>query len=1003
MHRVALDLACDACFIAVKLEFSWGGTRHPIELGEVCEGEHTFELLIPDIREKTEMNITVLSQDVEFHAMELEWSPAKHWEVCFVPSTHHDFAYTETIEELYETYHQYYDDVLRFCDETSGFPEAARYRYTVEQTWSLLPYLKNSPREKVDKFMQYAKEGRIEVSATFANVIDVYCGHEELHRLLYPSFGLRSQYGIPVTTACMVDMPGLSWGLISTLANAGINYLFAGFPTYFEWEGGEVPSFWDENAIIQPGRPGAFRWEGPDGASVLTYYCAGYGWFFSTNPTTEELVNLPERFEDVLDILPGHLEEMERTGNPFSVVRYIDHGTDNRPPYGTISAIAKEWNEQFAYPQLTVATNRMFFERLERECADVPVFRGELPHTDYTVGAAGAAKESAMSRNTHDRLQSAEHMAAMNALLTPGKHPSAKIGQAYIDTMLYDEHCFGMWQPLGKTHDWNWSQKANYAYRAAAVSQNILIQNAEHIAAKIDYGASEYNITVFNTLTFSRSEIVHVHNFPHHDKEFALIDPGSDAAIPVQLSVIEHPDLPVHHASGRYAMGHVQKDTNGVPLKNMLYTLVFKAEHLPALGYKTFRLSVKGTRAETTAAPAANSIDSMPWQLENEFYAIGLSEKTGAVTSIIDKEAGVELVDQAEEYGLNQLIVRSAVDGSRELASSARLLRRSGGEVYQSIAVTNQMPGCPKVAQEIILYHHIKKIEFHNRILKDETPFQEVYLAFPFRVDEPRFRFEATNSVIEAFKDQLPGSNTNYHSVQHWAEVSNDRLRILFSPLDAHILQFGGMWPLRVSQAHHGIAPPGYEKPFVQLADIAKGHLYSLATNSNFRTNFAPTQQGDVIFRYSLTSDRQGGMQSPHRFGWSSCIPPVSVCVEAGKSPGNLPTNYRLLHVEPDHVFLLTLKYAEDGDGLILRFMETEGKAADAVVELPAMPYKAIYLANNVEENKKLWQSGGDRLAFPVTPYQTVTFRIQLEAGAIEDAAIPFHERLSNNRAVFLP
>lgn len=982
----------DPARVTVRLE--WDGQSVVAELERVDNGVNSYEIYMPDIRVQTELTLALQQGEETLHTATVQWKPTKHWEVCFVPITHHDLGYTDTIEELYEYYAAYYDNVLKYCEETEHFPDEAKYRFTVEETWSLVQYLRNRPKETANKFMAYAGQGRIEVSALYANIIDAMCGHEELNRLLYPSFKLRREHGIPLTTASVVDIPGLSWGLASTLRKAGIQYLFAGLPTYFEWGDWVVPSFWDEQAIMKEGRPGAFRWEGPDGSSVLVYYCGGYGWFLGGHPSS---VTSPDTFDDVKLNLEGFLEEMDRHGSPFSVVRYIDHGVDNYPPQRTISYIAREWNRRYAYPKLIVSTNRMFFEKLDKQCRDVPVYRGEIPHTDYAVGALCAAKETSINRNTHSILSSAEQVATLNALLTRSRYPGDKIRQAYMDMMLYDEHCFGMAQPIGSTHDWNWNMKSSYAYRAAACSQNILRKSAEQITAQIGYGEDAKYITVFNTLSFTRSELVRVHNFPHYGREFDLIDTATGRAAPTQLIVVDHPDLPVHYASGRYALGQVSHHKKDTQLMSFTYTLVFQADELPAMGYKTYRIVEKASPGQADNDAAIHP----DWQLENAFYKVTLDSATGAVSSVLDKQLQRELVDQASDRQLNQLVVRSVQNNQVETQRSARMLKHVDGPVFQSIVVASEAPGCPKVVQEIILYHQTKKIDVVNRILKDETPLQEIYIAFPFDVERPDFRFEGTNSVIRPFHDQLPGTNTNHYTVQHWAQVRNDTTNIVLSPVDSHILGFGGMWPNRVSHAHHGVSPVGYENRPITQEQVTKGHIYAFVINSNFRTNFAPTQLCDVIFRFSITSDRDMDT-NPYRFGWSSGVAPVPVWALNRSPEATLPLNHRFAAVGPDHVFLMTCKQAEDGNGLIVRFIEMEGQSAEVSVELAKVAIYRVYLTNNMEENQRVWSFQGSNITFPIKPYETVTFRIELGTEADKEQMMDFFQRVASNKSAFL-
>lgn len=135
-----------------------------------------------------------------------------------------------------------------------------------------------------------------------------------------------------------------------------------------------------------------------------------------------------------MDRLPGELEKMQQQETPFSVMRYIHNGVDNYPPDIKISEIVREWNNKWAYPKLIVGTNTMFFEELEKQCSDVRTFRGELPHTDYVVGALSTAKETTINRLSHDALARAEKLAAIASLAADLPYPADDIRRAYDES-----------------------------------------------------------------------------------------------------------------------------------------------------------------------------------------------------------------------------------------------------------------------------------------------------------------------------------------------------------------------------------------------------------------------------------------------------------------------------------------------------------------------------------------------------------------------------------------
>ena len=942
--------------VEASLDVRLDGKQKITALGKMKKGKATFQIHIPDIAEPKPAEFILKAKGKVQSRSKSTWQPKRHWQVYIVPITHHDLGYTDTIENVLNLYDGFYDDVLRFCEETDDWPEESKYRYTLEGTWSIQHFMENRPKEVLDKLGKYIKNGRIEVGALFGNEISALCSHEQLIRLMYPSFRLKRKYGARIHTASITDVPGLSWGLPTVLAGAGVKYFFAGLPTYFEWGRSDIHTFWDESAILRHGRPDAFRWQGPDGETVLVYYQGSYGFF--------KAVTGPHTYKYVMDNLPGMLEAMEKQGTPFDVARYIHNGVDNYPPDVKISHIAKEWNSRWAYPKIIVATNSMFFEELEKQCEDVRTFRGELPHTDYGVGAVSTAKETTINRLTHDRLHSAEKFATIASLASDYTYPADKIREAYDNVLLYDEHTWGKAYPAGKAQDWAWNEKSHYAYKAAGLTQPILSGSLDRIANKIELKEQGRHIVVFNSLSFRRTDVVRLTRFDVKEP-FDLIDEETGQKVPYQIVELKSPQAPVPYAAYRYARGQFER--------RELFELAFVAEGVPSVGYKTYRLQTK-----EKAARFSSSVVVGESSLENRFFKVTLDSQTGAIESIYDKELSRELVDKKAPHKLNQFVAKWVQSGKEESPQKAKIRKGQSSPVYGSLVVSSQGAGCPQITQEIILYDKIKRIDFANRILKDSTPLLELYFAFPFKTTgKPDFRFEGSNSVIKPLRDQFPGSNSNYYAVQHWADVSDGKTGVTLSCIDSHLLEFGGLWPCYVSQAHHGVTPPDFGREFVKPSELTKGYMYSFVLDSNFRTNFQPVQQGDMLFRYSITTHEKGWKEGNCRdFGWAICNPLIPVQVN-GKKKGTLDRKMSFCQVDKPNVFLLTLKRAEDGDGIIVRLIETEGKDVTATLTIPHLTIKQAYRTNLVEENKGKATFTEHTITAPIKAFGITTIRFQ--------------------------
>jgi hypothetical protein len=938
-------------------------------------------VMIPDVREECDVTLMLTPTRGKGDEQTIAWKPGKHWDVHMVPIAHHDYGYTDPIEDVLYFYKDLYNKVADYCELTADWPEEAQYHYTCEEAWSLRYFVEHSEDAAIDRLAKYVQEGRVEIPALLGNETSGICSHEELVRLTYPSRKLQERLGGEICVGSITDVPGLSWALPTVLAGAGVKYFFAGLPPYFNFNQPDAYTNWDEAAIMRShGQPDAFWWAGPDGAKVLVYYQGGYGGLVS-----------PETVDEAMADIPPKLADMEATGTPFSVFRIACYGCgDNTPTNMKGSEVAREWNNTWAYPRLVMSTNTKFFRALEAQCEDLKTFSGELPHTDYAVGALSSARETSLNRVTHDRLPAAEQFAAIASVDAPTLLESAsghfynesavslnepemtlsrRFEQAWYDMMMFDEHTWGMWGPVGPIQEFAWHDKARHAYHAASTATILGRRALNAIAAQVKRDEG-YHIVVFNPLAHVRSDVVRVTGMEadhlwllnaarQASTPFDLIDVTTGRPVAYQLVDIDSPQAPHPYAAGRHAMGQLQP--------TFKLELHFKAEDIPAVGYKTYKL-VPAEQAPTFESPLSASDAA----IENEFYRIAVNPKTGTIESIWDKELERELLDMDAKHSINQLIVKNARTTTLKTPTSAKVAIGQRGPIHASLLITSRAPGCPQITQEIVLHAGLKRIDFNNRVLKDSTPLTELYIAFPFKVDTPQFTLEGGNSVIRPFADQLPGSNTNYYSVQHWANAFDGQTSITLSPIDSHLVEFGGMHPFHTSPAHRNVEPRDFKKGFVDPETITTGHMYSFVLASNFCTNFRSSQQGDLLFRYSMTS-HEGDWTTgrPREFGWGVGNP-LTAAVVSKHTEGHRPASDSFCQIDCDNVLITSLKRADDGDGLILRLVETLGQATQATVALPFVEIADALATDLVERNGQ-----------PVT-FDTHSVTVELAAFGLE-------------------
>ena len=991
-QRVWLTVHSDAEVTDAALSIRAAGVneRHP--LPHLMAGANELDLSLPDIRVPTAVTLGLLIGGALQHEQTLDWRPAKHWDVHLMHYSHHDLGYTDLPSALLREHAAILDDVVRYCDETADWPDDAKFRFVAEQAWSLVSFIDNRPPEAVERLVGAIRRGQIEVTALFANEITELCGTEELIRLLYPSFDLKRRYGIEVAAAEHNDIPGFSWGLANVLAGAGIRYFSPGIP---RWYHADVHQLWDEEAVLSLSQPGAFWWQAIDGARVLVWLKAHGGdeW-------------LPTSYEQAERELPAMLAKLDQDGYAYDMVSYMLRGgwRDNAPAVPTYAHIAKRWNERWAYPRLVNSTYGQFLSRFESRWGHtLKTLRGEAPGTDYPVAATCTPGETALNRQAHDWLLSAEKWATIASQVTDYAYPKAALDEAWRNTLYFDEHCWGMSDPGGPAQDACAAEKVAFAHRAAALSHDVLLKATNRIADAIADPSDAYFLTVFNPFSWQRTDVVRAplrawgpRGMPMHWEPpaqpgdgplqraghaigrsmvvppasvlahpFKLIDETTGASVVYQISRATDPQAAQPWAAERVAMSKVDARYG--------MELVFVAEGLPPVGYKTYRIEPCETWPDFAMHATADG-----QAIDNRFFRLELDAGTGAVASLVDKQLGRDLIDHAAPHGFADVVARECETGAESVM--VRHVHRDwlaeSGPLFTTFRQTGSVPGCPSVTREITLYHTLKRVDVGLRVLRDSTPNLELYCAFPFQIEAPRFRFESAATVMEPLRDQLPGSNTDYYGVQHWAEVSNAQCGVVWAPVDAPMAEFGGLWPGYLSAAHHGVTPAGYGHPFLKPGELAKGHIYSLLMVHNFRTNFINAHPGESLFRYAFTTrgaDRAPGQAQA--FGWGVADPPLAVWMK-GARPGGMPAAMMFCRIDAPNVMLLAWKPAEDGAGFILRLIETEGVQTEVTVTLPALPISRASRTNLVEEDQEPLPCDGHSVKLTLGPFAMGTLRV---------------------------
>ena len=268
-----------------------------------------------------------------------------------------------------------------------------------------------------------------------------------------------------------------------------------------------------------------------------------------------------------------------------------------------------------------------------------------------------------------------------------------------------------------------------------------------------------------------------------------------------------------------------------------------------------------------------------------------LDDQRGAIASLIDKETGAELVDASADWGLGQCVYETMpknrkMEPDRFQRTSLRNVKvtpGANGPIWKSLVVTGDLDGCDEkegFRAEIRLYEPEKRIELHFAIRKlPITDPEAVYVVFPFAANDWSMLYEAQGGCVVPGQDQIPGSSSDWQTLQSFVSVHHADRQIILGSEQAPLVQLGdfnlGKW--------------------MPVTKVERPHVYSWVMNNYWFTNFRAEQEGVFQWHYYLTTRPGTSRTDATRFGWNSRVPLATrvlppAAEKSGQAPRTLST-----------------------------------------------------------------------------------------------------------------
>lgn len=555
-----------------------------------------------------------------------------------------------------------------------------------------------------------------------------------------------------------------------------------------------------------------------------------------------------------------------------------DHG--GGPTKENIKSIEALQTEQGA-PQVFFSTMDRYFDEIEKQNLNLPTVTEDLQH--HARGCYTAEVDIKKgNRHAEAALITAEKLAALGSLAWGANYPKNDFTLAWERVLFLQFHDSLAGTSLPE-HSVTAKEGYGFALDIAQQATYKTLQKLEWQIATEDPG-SEY-LVVFNPHAWEVKKAVE-YDFNWSDKH-------------TSSRVEDENGNPLAH---QWAAGTTETGS-----RKKLITEVA----LPAFGYRQIRL------LDAKSPSVKDGVIATHDTLENEFYKISFS-KNGEI-GILDKQTGNE-VFAGGKTGCKAVVINDPSDTwshdvktfSDEIGAfgNAKIKLILKGPVKGMIRVITTY-GNSELTTDWSLSKGSRNIEA-NVSLNWHEHLKMLKFSFPVNIESPTATYEVPygHIVRETNGDENPG--------QRWIDVSGQQNGKTFGLTVINDAKYGYNVignDLRISVARSAVF--AHHRP----------------KELNLENVYQWMDQGIHTFRMSL---------APHSGSWKENqvvrlaeeLMALPICIYQGIHGGKLPKSGSFLSADNSSIIVSAMKQAEDNDDIVIRCVETLGKATSATLDL---------------------------------------------------------------------
>jgi alpha-mannosidase len=834
----------------------------------------------------------------------------KGFTIRAVGNSHIDMAWlwpwTETVEVVRNTFRSALDLMREYPDFKFTMSSARTYEWMEEKYPDMFHEIE-----------QRIKEGRWEVIGGMwvEPDLNMPAGESLTRQILVGKRYFQKKFGVDIKIGWNPDSFGYNWQLPQIYKKSGIDYFVT------------QKLLWAHEFTTFPYK--LFWWEAPDGSRLLTYFPHDYAGGIEAESLAKDL-----------SVWAPSIYGPQLSGTPEMMHLYGvgDHG--GGPTRTMLDSAARLMSPNTVFPKLQFSTATAFFDDLDKKLPNmqVPTWKDEL-YFQYHRGVFTTQSDTKQRiRRTEETLLNAEEFSSL-AFLYGRPYSQEEMSLAWKG-LLFD-HFHDIMPGSGIAVNYLDAKRNLEDVRRAG---NEIIDSSFHeIAARVNTQGQGAPVLVFNSLSWSRTEVIEVEvQLPAQARQIEVVDSTGKPAESQLLSI----DKETHRAH---------------------FLLLSKT---PALGYNTYFV-----RAATAAAPNRTAVKTSANTLENEFIRLKIDPQSGCMTSLFDKRSQTEALASSEtdiggpKNSVCGNLLQTFYDKPKQwdawnidadfekqhwdLNKADEVKLVESGPLRAVIRIKQHFQNSAFV-QDVTMYAGVPRVD-----VKMQADWHEKHIllkvAFPLSAHNTKATFEIPyGSVERPTTRNTPAEQSEFEvPALQWADISDSQ---------------HGFSLLNDSKY-------GYD---------AKGNVLRLSLLRSPEWPDPHADEGHHAFTYSLY---------PHGGTWRDAqtvrrgyeLNYQVFSKQAEKHEGTFASEHSFLQVQPENVVLTAVKKAEDDDTLILRFYEWAGKETDVKLQLPtgAQTASETDLMERVTGTLSI-QDGA--ITIHTKPYEIKTVKVQFAANSAKQS-----------------